>query len=322
MKDSKKKDCKVGVVLINWNGGEYTIPCIESLLEGKIIPWKIVVIDNGSNDGSPELIFDKFPDIHLIRNKKNKGFTVGNNQGINYLLSEGADYIWVLNNDTLVDQNCLDKLLGAARLYPHMACFTGKIYYDKPSDKIWYAGGYRQQLHLSVKHRGEDEIDKGRYNEIEEVEFISGCCMFFPCLSLNNLGGFIDDYFVYSEDNEWCWRAIKSGHKLLYVPDAIIWHLVSATAKRNTSDGKRIDEPTAFSWFFMIRNNFWTIRYHCNPYPKKLLAIGVNIIIELKMIISNLVKKDFDRALSIWNGMYKGLLFTLPKNKGNYLSKK
>ena len=73
MKDSKKKDCKVGVVLINWNGGEYTIPCIESLLKGKVIPWKIVGFDNASSDVSREYIANRFPSIRIIRNSTHIG---------------------------------------------------------------------------------------------------------------------------------------------------------------------------------------------------------------------------------------------------------
>lgn len=305
-------DLKVGVVLVNLNGGEFTIPCIESLVRGNVIPWKIVVVDNASNDGSPDQIIDKFSSVHLLRNNENKGFSTANNQGIRYLLSEGADYVWVLNNDTRVDQNCLGELLSAANFHPYTACFTGKIYYDKPSGKIWYAGGFRHRLHLGVKHRGEGETEEGRYNEIEEVEFISGCCMFFPIWSFKSLGFFIDDYFMYSEDNEWAWRVFNAGESLLYVPNAKIWHNVSASVIKYTGD-KGKNSPSAFALYFLIRNNLWTIRRHAIPAPRKYLGIVINILIEVRMIIKHLIRGDLIRSKRIWNGMVSGLFRSIPQ---------
>ena len=302
----------VGVVLLNWNGGEYTISCIESLLKGSMIPWKIVVVDNGSNDGSPDLISDKFPEIYLIRNTKNRGFTGGNNQGIDYMLSEDIDYIWVLNNDTIVDKNCLEELFNAAKLNPQIACLTGKIYFYKPSNMLWYAGGYRHKFHLSSMHRGEGEIDAGKYDVNEHVEFISGCCMFFPRLSLNELGGFIEDYFAYSEDNEWSWRALNKGKSLLYVPTAKISHVISASFMKEAGDDRK-NGPSSFAWYFMIRNNFWTIRLHSTHVTRKYFAIAINIFIEIRMIINHLIRRDFQRAKSIFYGMCSGLFRVIPQ---------
>ena len=310
--EASKTSNNVGVVLLNWNGGEHTIPCIESLLKGSVIPWKIVVVDNGSNDGSPDIISDKFPEIYLIRNTKNRGFTGGNNQGIDYLLSKDIDYIWVLNNDTIVDQNCLGELLNSAKLYPEIACFTGKIYFDDPSDKIWYAGGYRNRFHLSSNHIGEGEIEKGKYDEIKNVEFISGCCMFFPRVSLNELSGFIEDYFIYSEDNEWSWRALNKGKSLLYVPTAKLWHVISASVMKGAGDNRK-NGPSSFAWYLMIRNNLWTIRLHSTPVTRKYFAIAINIFIEIRMIINHLIRRDSQRAKSIFYGMCSGLFRGIPQ---------
>jgi hypothetical protein len=312
MKGAESGIDKIGVVLLNWNGGEYTIPCIDSLLSGKVIPWRIIVVDNGSTDDSADLIAKKFPFIQFIRNKENLGFTVANNQGIRQLLSDGANYVWVLNSDTIVDENCLEELLKAAKSYPDIVCFSGKIYYDSRPDRIWYAGGYRHRVHLGAKHRGEREIDQGIYDEIEEVEFISGCCMFFPSWALMRLGLFVDGYFGYSEDSEWCWRAEKEGRKLLYVPSATLKHCVSALVQKNTGDPKRKGSG-AFASYLKARNHFWTIRRHATPFHKKFLALSVLLCLAFKTMTIRTKNRQWPEIRATVKGVWHGLLRTLPK---------
>jgi len=299
---------KVGVVLLNWNSGEYTLRCIESLLTGKSVPWKVVVVDNASVDDSADLIVRKYPFVQLIRNRVNVGFACGNNQAICNLLTEGADYIWILNNDTLVSGACLYELLQASILFPGVACFTGKIFYENTPGTLWYAGSYRHGMHLAPKHRGLGEADVGRYDQIEEVDFVSGCCMFIPSWALYRFGGFIDEYFAYSEDNEWSWRVRKSGSTLLYVPCAVLWHSVSASLRKHSTE----DGISARAYYLMMRNHLWTVRRYAGPGWKKYFAIAVNIAIELRMMLWNLVHGNVGKARAISSGMYEGMRGAIP----------
>ncbi len=300
---------KVGVVLINWNGGEFTIPCIESLKAAKVIPDRIVVVDNASSDGSPDRIAKTFPEVTVIRNRSNKGFAEGSNQGAKLLLDEAVNYIWLLNNDTLVDYNCLHYLLKAADEYPQVSCFTGKIFYDNSSNQIWYAGGYRHSLHLAPKHICDDSLG---LNTVE-TSFVSGCCMFIPKWALVEYGGFCNAFIAYSEDGEWSWRVRQAGGKLLYAPQAVLWQRVSSSIKKNT--GRKEDEGiSARAYYLMVRNNLWTIRLHAVPVEKKFLALLINIGIAIKII-----------AISVWNGfpykvpfVIKGLIHGLVKRVPRY----
>jgi hypothetical protein len=300
----------VGVVLINWNAGEFTMSCIKSLLVGAVKPDEIVVVDNASVDGSADIIASAFPEIVIIRNRINRGFAGGNNDGIECLLRQGVDYIWILNNDTVVSDKCLSTLSDAAAQHLHAAGFSAKIFYDDPPDRLWYAGAYRHRWHLGVKHHLDARLDAGAVNGIVSVPFISGCCMFVPSWAWLKYGGFIEDYVAYSEDNEWCWGATLSGAKLYYVPDAVLWHKLSASVRRNARTGNSSGIPS-WPWYFMCRNQFWTVRRHAKGFAKK-LVLGVNVGIVVKNMAMWLFQGKTDLVWSCLKGLIDGF-FRGPK---------
>jgi GT2 family glycosyltransferase len=302
----------IGVVLLNWNCGEFTFTCINSLLAGAIKPDKIVVVDNASVDGSVDEIAVSFPDIIIIRNETNRGFSGGNDQGIAYLLSQGVDYIWLLNNDTTVAEDCLEKLITAAILYPNAAGFSAKIFYDAPPGRIWYAGAYRHRWHLGTKHLLEPVLDEKAKNGVAPVPFISGCCMFVPSWAWEQYGDLKEEYVCYAEDNEWCWRVTKSGGTLCYVPSAVLWHKLSASIGRNTETGKISGIPS-WALYFMCRNQFWTVRQHAEGFGRK-VALGVNVGIVMKNVAMWLFQGKTDLVRSSFEGLIDGFRCS-PKTK-------
>lgn len=303
---------RVGVVLLNWNGGEFTIPCIEALYAGKDKPCSIVVVDNGSNDGSPDRISIAYPETLLIRNKTNKGFAEGNNQGIKHLLKQGMDYIWILNNDTVVSKECLATLLHLSQQYPDVAGFSGKIFYDHPAGKVWYGGAFRHSVHHVPVHLDNDSFDKLAVNGGVEVDFISGCCMFIPRKILVKYGGFYPEYVGYHEDSEWCWRVKNAGGDLIYVPAATLTHCISGSVWKNTGDLKIEKSTSSFAYYFLVRNNLWNIRRHVNPLHNKLFVLGVNVGIAFKMAIKNSRSLFWGKMSAISKGVIHGLFKSLP----------
>jgi GT2 family glycosyltransferase len=252
---------KIGVVLINWKGAELTVPCIASLLEGTARPDHIVVVDNASVDGSADLVARQFPDIELIRNSDNLGFTGANNIGINSLMTAGCGYIWILNNDTTVDTRCLSVLKGHMDAHPDVSACSGKILYSAPRNLIWYAGATYNPWIVRTRHRGHDEIDRGKYESIERVPFISGCCMFVRRETIECIGAFDDHFFAYGEDTDWCLRAEKAKLCLEYVPRALIRHKVSATLRKFKKQ-KRGGDTSPFAVYIVSRNALYLIRKH------------------------------------------------------------
>ena len=153
---------KVFIIVLNWNNWSDTIGCLESLNKANYPNFEIVVVDNGSKEKMkiPVLQPGRYsPKIKVFYNKKNLGFSGGNNIGINYALNQGADYALLLNNDTIVDNNFLNELIEAAEKDEKIGILGPKIYYHKDPQMIWSAGGKIVSLGTRGIHIGLDEID-------------------------------------------------------------------------------------------------------------------------------------------------------------------
>jgi GT2 family glycosyltransferase len=306
MIDGQSSDLKVGVILLNWNGGEFTIPCVESLLASDYQPWRILVFDNASTDGSPDQIARLFPEVFLIRSKQNLGFTGGNNAGIRELLRAGADLVWILNNDTIVDKRCLGTLVEQMQKEPDIAVATGKILYETPSNRIWYAGADWRYWFMTVPHRGALEIDDGQYDYPTDVDFISGCCMLARRWALERNGLFNERYFACVEDAEWCLRARRAGLRLRYVPQAILWHKVTASIRKNTT-GKSAGTSSPLYYYLWTRNQIFMIRQHADRPRQWITALGYLLINRLYLSMGMIVLGRWNKLRALGRGIYDGL---------------
>jgi len=239
------KQSLVYIVLVNWNGLEDTLECLRSLNEISYKNYKIVVVDNGSNNNQADVIKKKFPYIELIKNKRNEGFVVANNQGIKLALKNGADYILLLNNDTVVKRNFLDVLIEYAEQNRDVGILSPKIVYYN-SNIIWSMGGKISYLTgFSIM------IGKGKnsenYNEVIEPDFVSGCAMLIRNEVIEKIELLDPVYFAYYEDADYCFRVGKLGYKIKVIPESIIWHKKSASAGIRGSK-RKISEIQAYLW--------------------------------------------------------------------------
>lgn len=301
---------KVGVILLNWNGGEFTIPCIRTLLQSEFKPWRILVFDNASDDGSPERIATLFPQVEVVRSDRNLGFTGANNEGIRLLKKQGADLIWILNNDTIVDKSCLKNLVEQMELDPDLAVSTGKILFEKPPNQIWYAGGHWRYWTLSAPHVGANELDNGQYDRPLDVSFVSGCCMLVRAWAFDRVGTFSEKYFAISEDGDWCLRAVKTKLRMRYIPAAILWHKVSASQRKNTL-GKCKSSNSPFTNYLTTRNDAFIILQHAESQLQRMSALSWFIIDRLYVIGGLTVLRRWDTLRGVLYGLYDGL-----SNKG------
>jgi GT2 family glycosyltransferase len=220
----------VYVIVLTWNGKEDTLECLRSLQEVEFRNFKILVVDNASADGTSDAITALFPDVHVIVNKENLRFAGGNNVGIRYALEQGADYVLLLNNDTVVDKHFLTFLTDIAKTSPDIGMVGPKIYYNADRQRLWYAGGTIVWWKGIISHIGIREIDHGQYDEQQETDYITGCCVLVRRSVIEKIGMLDERYFIYGEDADWCVRATRKGFKLLYVPASRIWHKVSVSA--------------------------------------------------------------------------------------------
>lgn len=219
---------KTYVVLVNWNGWADTVACLESLDPLTYPDATVLVVDNGSTDDSVARISAARPGVRLIETGANLGFAGGNNVAIRTALDEGADYVWLLNNDTVVEPDALTALVDALEKDPMAGAAGSKItYFDRPG-VLWYAGGDFGTDGLA-HHRGLDETDTGAYDTLGETEVITGCSLLLRASVLEQVGLMRDEYFLYWEETDLDWRIRAAGHRLLYVPGSVVRHKVAAS---------------------------------------------------------------------------------------------
>lgn len=228
----------VAIVIVNWNGYADTSACLTSLLKLKKNKYEVetIVVDNGSTNGSAAILSKAYPWATILRLDENLGFTGGNNIGISYAMKRGADYIWLLNNDTVVDPGALS--LVDAFSDPAVGVAGSKIYfapgheYHKDRYKknelgrvFWYAGGLIDWENIYASHRGVDEVDRGQYDVAYDTMFVTGCSMMIRRSVIEKIGFLDSKYYLYLEDLDFCLRAAGAGFRLRYFPGSVVWHV-------------------------------------------------------------------------------------------------
>lgn len=225
---------EVYILILNWNGWQDTVACIESCSLLSHANYKILIVDNGSTDGSETILRERFPDTEMIQTGKNLGFAGGNNVGIRHAMEKGARYLWLLNNDTLVEPETLSSLISIAEKDKKAGIIGSKIYYYDQPGKIWFAGGIWRPRPSHPFHIGLDQEDEGQYEDVREVDFVSGCSLLIKSEVVKDIGTMSEDYFLYWEDVDWNASASRKGYKIIYAPKSRVWHKVSASMQNQT----------------------------------------------------------------------------------------
>jgi GT2 family glycosyltransferase len=212
-------------VVLNWNGGDDTLAALASL-DGV----ETICVDNGSEDGSPDAIAARFPGVELIRTGVNLGFAGGNNVGIRRALARGADWVLLLNNDAVADPDLSAALAAAAVERPDAGVLACKVFFAEPRDVLMYAGG-RVNLRLGYWGRqdGFGQRDDGRFDALRDVDRATGAAMAVSRAAIERAGLLDESLFAYAEDTDWCLRIREAGFGVVFVPDAKVRHIGSAS---------------------------------------------------------------------------------------------
>jgi GT2 family glycosyltransferase len=221
------------VVVLNWNGLADTRALLATLAASRApVGWdvSVMVVDNGSTDGSVPALRAEFPHVDVLALPENRRFAGGNNAGIARALEHGADAILLLNNDTEADPGMIEHLVLALEQDETAGAAAPLIYFGAPSREIWYAGGRCVPALGFAAHRGLRETDHGRYRAVERTGYLTGCALLAPRAAWEKVGMLDERYFIYAEDADWCLRAKAAGFALLFVPTARLWHKVSASS--------------------------------------------------------------------------------------------
>lgn len=281
-------DDRIWVVLVNYNGVLDTIDCINSLNSQTIIPC-VVVVDNSSTDNSFCVLQNKFSDIDnvfLIEAKSNNGFSAGNNIGIEFAKEKGAEYILLLNNDTVVCSNLIEEFLSHSKLN---TAISPRINYYSKKDTLWYGGGHIDTRTARATHIAQDNIDFYDANNSapKDTEFLTGCCIWIPVPLINKVGLLDEDFFMYCEDVDYSIRLKENGADLMYLPSALIYHKVGSSA----GVGSRFTE------YYGNRNRILLLRKHKFPLSAWLFTYFSRIILYIKGLILHSNQRVIGKAI-------------------------
>jgi GT2 family glycosyltransferase len=211
------------IIVLTWNGWNDTEECLRSLVP-VASGIRVLLVDNGSADGTPEKVRRAYPEVEVIENGKNLGFPGGNNVGIREALSKGANFVILLNNDTVVDKDFARELLSVAVQDKKVGMATSKIYfYDRP-ETIWFAGGDISIWTGRSRHEGYGEVDRGQYDNIVEIGRPCACSLLVTRSFLEDVGLLDEDLFLYGEEIDWALRARQKGYQSILAPRSKVWH--------------------------------------------------------------------------------------------------
>ena len=230
----------VKIFILNWNGGDTLIRCLESVSNIEYDNFEIIVIDNASTDNSISNIHSKFLNIKIIALESNYGYSRGYNRAFELIGYSEDSFFMLLNNDTTVDKNILNSFLDAHKEIGSRECILGpKIYYMN-TNLIWYAGAQVDLEAGIIKHIGIRQRDSQKGVSLEDTGYITGCCIFTHNSNIKRLNGFDEIFNMYCEDVDLSLRALKSKIRCIYVPEAILWHEVSSSFNSEFSINKML----------------------------------------------------------------------------------
>jgi len=226
-------EVKTVVVVPNWNGLDFLADCLNSLMVQSEHNFSITVVDNGSTDGSRELVHNQYPSIKLIVRDKNYGFTGGTNPGIQDAIERSAQYVALFNNDAVANKNWLKFLVETADHNSNLGSVTSKILQFGAERKIDSTGDFYSSWGLPFP-RGRDEIDQGQFDSDDQRLVFAGTggASLFRTKMLREIGLFDQDFFAYYEDIDLGFRGQLAGWKAAYQPRALVRHRVHATSSR------------------------------------------------------------------------------------------
>jgi GT2 family glycosyltransferase len=231
----------LSVTICSWNTRDYLDRCIESVLtQADGVALEIIVIDNASEDGSAEMVEQKYPNVRLIRNQENRGFGAGHNQG--FAIAEG-EFLMPLNSDAVVHESCFERLIAFLREHPDVGIAAPKLL--NPDGSLQYscrrfptpaAALFRNTLlgKLFPNNRFAREYLMQDWDHCEprDVDWVSGAAFCFRASVYRAIGGFDERFFMYLEDVDLCKRVHEAGYRVVYVPNAVVTHVIGASTDR------------------------------------------------------------------------------------------
>lgn len=281
---------QVAIIILNWNNPSDTIACLDSVQRLEYANYRVLVVDNGSIDDSVIRIRTAHPDIEIIETGENLGYAGGNNVGVRNALEHQADYICILNNDTIIARDSLMLMVNEAESAASIGVVGPRIHFCEPSNMIFSEGSWIDWRRGTIHHHAfgqlKDETQPQPAKKPKDVDFIIGCCVLFKRSVLETIGLLNTRYYLNYEDVDWCVRAMRAGYRVRYVPQAVLWHHVSAT----------LGQASPQNTYYMTRNSllFFSTRA---PGIWKCLSVVQILCRTLRPVLAWTVKPEYQNDL-------------------------
>lgn len=294
---------KIVLIIVNWKLKHQTARCLQSLAQVSE-PHRVIVVDNGSHDGSVEYLQALFSDLSVIPLSENLGFGAACNRALKSLLLEPDwEYVFLVNNDALLHPEALTYLRQAAQQSPQVGIFGPKIYYETAPDRIWYAGARRRWGVLAATGTGRGQLDQGQFDQRQNIDFVFGAGMFIRRQVIETIGFFDEQFFIYLEDLDYCLRAQKAGFSLQFVPQARLWHRVSASTE-SLPDWRKYHQARSTILFLLKHTTF----------PLALPVIAFWMLVFLRSVFAETLQGNLNSSWIYLSGLINAILLEKAKH--------
>jgi GT2 family glycosyltransferase len=296
----------LSIIIVNWNLKNDTIECIESLLKAGASLGQIIIVDNGSTDGSIGALRNYFQNsIFIIDAKKNLGYAEGANIGIQYALSQNYEWLLLLNNDTIVDVDFMEEMQNATLNSSDYSILTPVILYHNKPSIIWFLGGHQiGNTLLTINYYKNRKIDRN-LPQLIPIEFTNGCAMMINRIVFEKVGLLDSSLFMYGEEVDLCWRAKLAGYKFACFTPARLWHKISKSSQSDLPQAR----------FLQIRNQIYFYRRYSHSLQKSFYFM-FTLLRTLVMCIFYLLNKQIKLIPATFNGWANGWFSKSNKQNG------
>lgn len=313
----------VSIVIVNWNTRDITRDCLKSIYAAAgDVSFEIILVDNHSSDDSAAMVAAEFPRVLLIRNAANVGFATANNQGM--AVSRGR-YVLLLNSDTVVLDGAVAKAVAFADAHPQAGmvgcqtrCPNGDIQYNCylfPS--LLNLALSLTKLQIAFWHRsffGRYRLGWWDYQSVREVDGVAGCFMLARKTAIEQVGPMAEEYFMYSEDTDWCWRFHRAGWKVLYTPDPVIIHLGGCSSSQAATDMHLMERRSLL--MFLEKKSGKLVRWIANVMFCTATLCRVALLGVQRMAggtVRDSAKENWGKAMAALRFHLQGLLLKWPE---------
>jgi GT2 family glycosyltransferase len=262
MNSANERPPSIFAVIITWNQRDETLDCLASLRRATYANLRLIVVDNGSNDETAGAIRTQYPDAEILRNATNRGFAAAVNQGTRHALTQGAEFVLWLNNDTVVEPGALAALLAEAGRTRAGILIPLITYFDQPK-VVWSAGAGINPLTLEIRANTLGAIDRGQWRDVIDRQHATACASLIPRATLEKVGLLDERFFYYYDDADYSLRVIRAGLRILLVPQARVLHKVA-----RASGG--VDTP--YHRYWMGRSSVIYFRKHVHGWRWAVVA--------------------------------------------------